>query len=68
MPSMVQLASGLAKGKSLASALCYARHSPRLLLKHPMPLTCQKTNPFFIAFKVRITNKLSRLTKSRSRL
>lgn len=43
-------------------------HLPHLRLKHLMPLICRKTTPFFIAFRVHITNKLSLLTKSRGRL
>lgn len=68
MPSMVHSHLALLKENHWHLHCATPVHSPRLLLKHPMPLTCQKTNPFFIAFKVRITNKLSRLTKSRSRL
>ncbi len=43
-------------------------HLPHLRLKRLMPLICRKTTPFFIVFRVHITNKLSLLTKSRSRL
>jgi hypothetical protein len=63
MPSMVHSHLALLKENHWHLHCATPVHSPRLLLKHPMPLTCQKTNPFFIAFKVRITNKLSRLTK-----
>ncbi len=67
-PSMAHSHLALLKGNHWHPHYATPAHSPRLRLKHPMPLTCQKTNPFFIAFRVHITNKLSLLTKSRGRL
>lgn len=62
------LASVLAKESHWHPHCATPAHLPHLRLKRLMPLICRKTTPFFIVFRVHITNKLSLLTKSRSRL